>query len=384
MKTNKRAVDYIIDLVKRFDSTASIHFDPTSPTRYVYLFRINIQGQNIDLQFNRGIMDDFEIAIKEHKDTDYYFNLENSVKFKIYVLLGSRGFIPDFEVSSEFLNEKGQWLERYSVNVSFDERICEALYGGLRKLAEFLRQVLKDHKSGLRDMRAEKEYIDSLVQYYEKHGHLSSEGVGVESLGFLKAAAVCEIIEKEKEKMQTDIPRVKKEIDKQIYSIVESLREAPFPGIRLPECIRDYNIAAKKRNDISVSVQPKAMAGKHLNNKLDALLDNLNPNLKNKRIGAWMTFESDNPDRLSQSANSMVELLDKVIGQVCQEKELPEYLKEKYGTKEETQWLYATKKWISETKSNLHRVKHHADYKAEILALSLLENAESIMLVILE
>jgi hypothetical protein len=80
----------------------------------------------------------------------------------------------------------------------------------------------------------------------------------------------------------------------------------------------------------------------------------------------------------------MVELLDQVIGKVCKDTELAVFLKNKYQTHEETKWIDATRKWISETKSNLHRVKHHIDQQSEQLTKSLLTSAESIMLVILE
>ncbi len=80
----------------------------------------------------------------------------------------------------------------------------------------------------------------------------------------------------------------------------------------------------------------------------------------------------------------MVELLDRVIGLVCVKRKLAEVLSKKYCTSEETQWIDATRSWISQTKSKLHRVKHHPDYKAEILARTLLESAETIMIAILE
>ena len=80
----------------------------------------------------------------------------------------------------------------------------------------------------------------------------------------------------------------------------------------------------------------------------------------------------------------MVELLDQVIGRVCGSTELADFLTTKYQTHEETQWVDATRKWISETKSNLHRVKHHTDYKTERLTAALLTSAESVMLVLLE
>jgi len=384
MKINEKTVDFVTDLVKGLDDTACVLFDRNALRDYIYRFHLTFQGQNVELEFDRALMDDFEVAIKKYVATDYYYTLENSIKFKTYIELGSRGLLHDFQVSSALLDEKGQWSKKGWINVSFDPKMCEILNSGLRRLSAFLNKILGDYNLNLRDVKAEKDYIDGLIRYYEKHGHLNSEGVGVESLGLLKAAAVCEIIEREKQKSQTQIPRVKREIDKEIYAVVHTLREAPFLGTKLPECIRDYS-EAKKGSAIESPRQlyiEKAVF--QTDDKLDTLLDNFNPTLKKKRLGAWMAFDSQNPDRLSQSANSMVELLDKVIAQLCGDKKLSEYLEQKYGTSEETQWIDATRKWISETKSNLQRVKHHPDYQAEILARTLLTNAETIMLVLLE
>ncbi len=376
---NEKAVDFVLSLINELDSKASVYFDRNAVNQYLYRFQLTFHGQTVELQFNRAPMDDFEVAIQKYKDTDYYYTLENSIKFKIYIELGSKGLLTDFEISSELLNEKGQWLDRCWETVSFDDKICEILNNGLRRLSGFLEQVLGDHNLDLRDIEAEKKSIDGLIQYYEEDGNLNSEGVEVESLGFLKAAAVCEVVEKEKEKFRTRISSVKRGIDKEIYRIVHMLRQAPFLGIKLPQCIRDYNDANK-----GVDIQSQARIECQANDVLDALLDKLNPNLKKKRIGAWMTFYSENPDKLSQSANSMVELLDKVIGQLCLNIKLSEYLEERYGTSVETQWIDVTRSWISQTKSNLHRVKHHPDYQAENLARTLLTSAETIMLALLE
>ena len=216
-KINEKAVDFVLRLINTLDSKASVYFDRNGVNQYIYRFQLTSQEQDVKIQFNRAPIDNFEVAIQKYRDTDYYYTLENSIKFKIYIELGSRGLLTDFEVSSELLNEKGQWSERCWVNVSFDKKMCESLNSGLRRLSSFLEQVLGDHNLDLRDVKAEKKSIDGLIQYYEKHGHLNSEGVEVQSLGFLKAAAVCEIIEKEKQKSQTKIPRVKSEIDKEIY-----------------------------------------------------------------------------------------------------------------------------------------------------------------------
>ena len=382
---DKNAVKFVFNVLNDLDNKTEVIFNHDSVKLCIYRFKIISNCKEINLEFSRALMDDFEVASEKHKGTDYYYTLENAIRFDIYIALGSKGLITDFDISSELLNEKGQWSESLSITVTFDNNMCQILNDGLRRLSSFLEQIVSEHDLELKDLKAEKEYIDGLIQYNENHGHLNSGGAGIESLGYLKAAALCEIIEKEKQKSQTIISSVKKEIDKEIYRIVQILRQAPFLGIKLPECIHDYFDANKGIETQEVPEKPQIGIGYQTQDKLNNLLDNLDPNLKKKRIGSWMAFNSTrNPDRLSQSANSMVELLDKVIGQLCINKKLSEYLEKKYGTSEETQWIDATRKWISETKSKLQRVKHHPDYQAEILARTLLTTAETIMMALLE
>ena len=383
MNKNENGVNYVIKVIEKLDSAAKVIVN--QPDGFNYYFYLEIQGQKHKIIFDRDIMDDFEMAIEKYTETDYYYTLENAVKFKVYISLGQEGFIPNLDISSELLNEKREWLKDYKVDVLFEKKLCKILYEGLKKISNFLNKVLKRHNLDLNNIKEDKNYIDKLIRYYEENnGSLSSPGVGVESIGFLKAAAVCEIIEKEEIKKQETMRRVVKEIDKEIYSIVSELRKGPFIGIRLPECIYEYAKQNKTHAETRIVEKKRNVVKKEEKDKLDKLLEKLNPVLKNKRQGVWGTFNSNNPDRLSQSASSMVELLSQVIKNVCKGKKLAEYLKEKYQTKEETVWVEATVKWISETKANLQRIKHHTNYKLEKITKILLDHAESIILIILE
>jgi hypothetical protein len=80
----------------------------------------------------------------------------------------------------------------------------------------------------------------------------------------------------------------------------------------------------------------------------------------------------------------MVELLDQVIGQVCKGTDLASFLTKKYQTHQKTEWVNATRKWIQQTKDNLHSAKHHVEHQSEQLTKALLTTTESIILVILE
>src|SRR6266702_1235534 len=56
----------------------------------------------------------------------------------------------------------------------------------------------------------------------------------------LKGPAVCAIMEKEKSRAGATLPRVRKAIDVEIYSIVSAIRDDPFRDIKLPEALHDY------------------------------------------------------------------------------------------------------------------------------------------------
>lgn len=128
--------------------------------------------------------------------------------------------------------------------------------------------------------------------------------------------------------------------------------------------------------------------------KLNELLDELDPVLKRRREGSWQAFKSNNPDRISQSANSMIELLRQVTRKICGSKQpkevIEEVIKERYGSDSDAKWaatladwIEATTKCFSATKEKLEGIKHHPDYKDEILCESVLISAERLVLLLL-
>ena len=84
---------------------------------------------------------------------------------------------------------------------------------------------------------AAKKGIDNLIAYYNKYNNLCDDRASIDNLGLLKAAAVCEIIHKEKERSQNSIPIVKSELTKGIFEIVSVIREEPFRRIKMPSFI---------------------------------------------------------------------------------------------------------------------------------------------------
>lgn len=348
-----------------------------------FTFRINIHEYRTDVRFDQSEMEDFEIALEQLPNTNYFYTLENRTKFRILIALGEKGLIPRHQISSDLLQEKGEWLKNKRTSVSFDAEFCAILYEGLNLLSVFLGEVLSSGQK-LPEMEEEKRIVDNLKECYEKESHLSSEGAEIESLSYLKAAAMCVIMEKEKAKRAAKIPRVIKAIDRELYSIVSKIRRDPFRDIKLPEVIRDYAFHQGTANTTNTLSYVREVVSDEEKRKLDGLLDRLDPRLRRRREGAWEALHSENADRLSQAANSMVELLDQVIGQVCKNTDLATFLTNKYQTHQETEWVDATRQWIGKTKSNLHSAKHHVDRQSEQLTKQLLTTSEIILLVILE
>ena len=348
-----------------------------------FIFRINLCDEQTDMRFGRSEMEDFEVALEKFQNTNYFHTLENLIRFHIFVALGAKGLIPYLQISSELLREKGEWLKNIRTDVAFDSDFCAVLYQGLKLLSASIGKTLA---SGLNlpEVEAEKRVVDSLVNFYEEKGHLNSTGARMESLSYLKAAAVCAIMGKEKARREAEIPRARKAIDADIYSIVSVIRDDPFRDIKLPEAIHDYAIQHGAASTPKTPMYVRQAIPDPEQSKLDKLLEKLDPRLKRRREGAWEAFRSDNPDRFSQAANSMVELLDQVIGQVCKDTDLATFLTKKYQTHQKTEWVNATRKWIQQTKDNLHSAKHHVDHQSEQITKALLTTTESIILVILE
>lgn len=373
----EQSIRYVIDFLKWLVPEAIVQQLPD------FTFRINFHEEQTDVRFERSEMEDFEVALERFRNTNYFHTLENRIRFRFFVALGSKGLIPYLQISSELLREKGEWPKTLRTDVTFDPEFSVILYQGLKQLSASIGKTLA---SGLKlpEVEAEERVVDSLVNYYEEKRHLNSAGASIESLSYLKAAAVCAIIEKEKTRAAADIPRVKRAIDAEIYSIVSVIRDDPFRDIKFPEAMHDYVLQHEEVAPAKTPTYVRQAVPDPEQNKLDELLERLDPRLRRRREGAWAALRSNNPDRLSQAANSMVELLDQVISQKCESTDLATFLTNKYQTHQKTEWVNATRKWIQHTKDNLHSAKHHVDHQSEQLTKALLTTTESIILVVLE
>jgi hypothetical protein len=104
-------------------------------------------------------------------------------------------------------------------------------------------------------------------------------------------------------------------------------------------------------------------------------------NVVGRRQGARAVLRSDNPDRVSQAANSMVDVLDQVIDRVRGTKEFADYLAERFP--KHAAGISAQRTFITTVKSSLHTVKHHTQEQPPELAEHLMEVAESIIRMLL-
>lgn len=271
---------YIIEFLKWLAHEATVKQVPE------FTFRINLREEQTDVRFDRSEMEDFEVALEKFRDTNYFHTLENRIRFRIFIALGSKGLIPYIPISEELLREKGEWLKNLRTDVAFDSDFSAVLYQGLDLLSASISKTLA---SGLKlpGVETEKRVVDSLMSYYKEKGHLDSTGASMESLSYLKAAAVCAIMEKEKARAAAGIPRVRKAIDTEIYSIVSAIRDDPFRDIKLPEAIHDYVL---QHGEVAPSKTPTYVRQEIPDpeqSKLDKLLEQLDPRLRRRREGAW-------------------------------------------------------------------------------------------------
>ena len=374
-----KAFEYIADFVR------SLLPDATMEWGGVEQLAITDRAKRVIVRFGRSELEDFENVLDERNNLPvrYCNGIKNDVNFHMYMALGVEGMIPNVRISSAMLEDEREWATHISLDARFADDLTKHLYRGLTTLAASLSRTLEADVK-LPDVERELKVVNDLITYYKKNNNLDSPDVRRESLSYLKAAAVCAIIELEGQRAKAVLPRVKAAINNQIYSIFQTFLAEPFKRIKLPVAIYDLVETQARLPEDSVSSALPTEERRHADQiKLDALLNALSPRLKDRRIGAWKALRSENPDRLSQAANSMVEVLDRVIAEKCKGTTLQAFLTAKYPH-QQTDWAERTRSWVSATKTSLHSTKHETNSQSERLTERLLLSAESIMIVILE
>lgn len=285
---NQNAISYIINIIKSLIPNAHIEYNFKS---LVYKFFIFVdEKQCLEVNYGHAEVCDLETVLTKDITIDQRVLIENNVKFRIYILFGKEGLIPNFSISEELLNEKRDWIKNIAVDFNYEDSQHKIFYSGLQQLSDFIKNIFKAYNIVPSESKKEKSRIDDLISYYNKKGSFNESGVSTESLGYFKAAAICYIIDKEHQKKKIVVPSVLREIDRMIYSVVDKLRVDPFPQIKMPNCISDY--AAHSKGETAGENQIE------INKKLSVLKD-------------WIPFASNKKVFIAHRFNE-INLIDKV------------------------------------------------------------------------
>lgn len=235
------SVDYITTLIKSLCNECSVDALENNAN---FLFRVRLSGTSgTKIIFSEERLEDFEEVLKKDDHTVYGCRLRNFVDFETYIGLGEATLIPTFKMSKAFLEERREWCKEQYFPVSLDERTAQIFYAGLKKAEVFLSGILEENPAQaerLTELQEDLRRITELIDYYQTHGQsLDERSASVKSLSLIKAAALCEIIEREQRKSEK--PKVvSKVMDEEIYGIARVLRSKTFLEVPPPEWMKDY------------------------------------------------------------------------------------------------------------------------------------------------
>ena len=268
------ATNYIVNIIRGLDAYAEINLSQES---YIYHYHILFKGQRAEFSFTRDQLEDFENSLSDDSaESDRRKGQEYFFKFKIYTFLGNAGLVSELRISEVLLSEKRDWLKRINHSLHLEQRLYDVFFKGLEKLSVFLKCILDTHGQYIPEVAEELKRVNELLGHYSKYDNFAAPGVSVETLGYLKAGAIAWILDREKDKEGTGIPkRAVKKIDEDIYYTVAQLREAPFFQIEMPEFIYEY--ADQLKRETNEHKPPYAY-------EKAALLNNWIPFAKNKKV----------------------------------------------------------------------------------------------------
>lgn len=286
---NSRARDFVEREVKKFLPDAQMHW--SQPETLV----IRAEDGQTNFTIGRAVLDDLEEALRGSQPVPYVNGLKADVHFNVAAALAHGGLLPsDFRFSSLLLSPaKLDWQSARLQYANFSKEYADGLYNGLKRLEESLELTLK---SGLPlpEVQAELDAVRTMTHWYEENGNLNSPDVRTESLSYLRAAAVCWILDIEAKKTAEKIPRVKAVYDEKIFEIAAHFYSRPYNRIELPTALTDL-IARETSSRESSTIASR----QHID--VERLLSSIDPRLRNRWVGAWQVLRSDNPDRVSQA-----------------------------------------------------------------------------------
>lgn len=329
---------------------------------------VEIGSERQRLSFGDHQLDDLDVALTDGTVSAPYKNgLIQDMTFGALVAIGKRGMAPDVRVSSLLTNGNVDWRKHVTVATSFDAETSRKLYEGLKHLDSFAARLLGS--AAVPAIADERKVMESMTEWYEKKGNLNSSAASGESLSYLKAAAYIWLRSLEADMDGDTSKRVRSAKSIRVFEVAEKfwlLR--PYSRIPLPPIFDDY-ISQKTTNDTAGALGPSIDIGPQLR-KVD-------PRLEERWRGAWQALGSDNPDRVSQAANSMVEVLDQVISRVCDGREFKDVLAERYPMQEKV--VLAQRAMIGTLKETLHAVKHETNSQSVHTAEYLMHATEGVI-----
>ena len=286
MGNTLKAIAYIENFLHELLPSAETEFKQIDNFHWRFFLKSDTRETVID--FDRDRINDFDEAIQKYKGTDYFYGLQSDINFKIYIPLGKTGMINDFDIVSELIEERRDWIEAKISDITedtFNAQFSKAIFDGLTRLKEYLESVINKFSDGNEEIKKDKEDIDNILNCYNGKKSFACSGVSIRNLSLLKAAIISEIIYKIKQKQEANIPqRMLDKIAQDIYALVEASRKPVFLNIKPPICIAEYRSAIMPKKQatrenisygnktlkvfISYSTKNKAVAG-----KVKAILD---------------------------------------------------------------------------------------------------------------
>jgi hypothetical protein len=147
--------------------------------------------------------------------------------------------IPEKRMSEILLDDEREWLTHAGVDVHLDADFAKGLFDGLTALHTSLARTLQSGVD-LPEVEAELKVVTDLVGWYNANQNLNTLGAEAVSLSYLKAAAVCWILDLENKKASGRRPRVRVAFDKRIFEIFAWTQSVPYKDFKLPAAIFDY------------------------------------------------------------------------------------------------------------------------------------------------
>lgn len=150
---------HILALAKRIKVGVEFDFENSSGQYFLNVYSEDQRPHIIIL--SRELISDFDMALQKHKNSSYFYSMENRLKWEICLGLADKELFPDILVSDEMIREKGQWQDpstsANNFTTSFDEKMTLRLLDGFIYISNSLDTLIVMSKPlQLEDIEEEK------------------------------------------------------------------------------------------------------------------------------------------------------------------------------------------------------------------------------------